>query len=1298
MVLLHSLLHDTIHEIHSIDLALRNDSQDVLRSLVHRVILNLFILLDLGTKHTHELKVSTAVFPDLTVKIYGSARQGKGPELTPTDICLFIQENVSSVTPDSVYLQLLSLLSNPNRDQYGRKDSERLERRPARIRDSYALILTRFAGLVLLFIDLRSAAESQFLSYLTNCYAVEQQYYALLQSPLEVLPDSDTEKILYALDTLIQPASTELLDSMFSYDEAKRSNALDFSSSDESFNKLYSSFLHLALLKPQESFREHSGPFLKVMLGLYKKLIHANFIEVTEDHDAKLRFIADFICESDSSSSYRKLVLETIRETQAAAPRLCVELLPIEKIGLQASTGFIERTLSGHLPELLSETLPEIPPGLPQELTTKILPEILTDEALNLISEVRAVFDSLRESGFELDPFYPALFRYYLILVHEQSPDAATSLDSQYIRSVAEIIRAVIDYEKDEDNESALLSLLHRLHEIQAPLVSIRSSQSILMKATLVEYTRTKSMMSHSLRNWNLKALAVNQLELICEEYMGHHRLLKRSFSKWYAKMSRNRDLIERAAIYSNERLVTRYFNDNFIKPLLLVAQNETRGDIYILLRFFGRWSSKLRSIGSKEYLIKNSLSRNLCRLYLRKWYKSFTRGGEKVTQGLLFREKALQLENSRLLSQLLLIWREKLLAKYPSDVGIYIFEQLDFRARRFALRKPFFRWVLRLRLIECSLDFKTTQRHLFLLTYFSKWATVHKLVDQEQVYTANQEHALKSIVFCHWKADCENQVRADAMYRRWLLSNQLKNMRLVRARREMRTNVQNRLLLSSWCLWKLGHLSSTYDVSSIRQCFQVWKIKSKEFQGLYSNAESQCELLAKKKTFVSWNNHHKILEYLTSVADLNFQRNILNRVSRKIHQHKVEEHLADTLFENHQKSQNYLLLKYAFEEWRSGYHALFESKAQALITHFQENVTERRILSRIMRHWRRRARYLLQQSSQLQAKLATFQRTSSIVRVTLQQWIAVTEHQYDISLHADELYISRTCEKVWRLWLQKYGAIATYLTIQADNILDRKDYDLAVSALRKWYYKYATVVSATDNICKTFLKKKKRLNLKIMFELWMHKYQLKRPEYAELYKEANTTFGSNVSPLARKNIDTRVSASFFGEESYFYTPLEASSPYTPVKNKNSPTRLQETNQRIKLNRMDALTRRFRRANLGDDFSGALRKGPLPRLSPPKRNRPFNEPPPAPDFNGFQEDPSHILRIVPASADLRGEALQNSPERDDGSLIETAKSLQRIRPIVIPYDESPSELRYSTLRTLKDRLQSAQSSPKRSIS
>lgn len=1337
-----SLLHETIKDLRTIEeLKYGNDLE--LNRLLTRTVENIFKLFNLQEKSQLTVLITTSLFPEQ--KVIFHTRRGlpiskidsKPSEIqepyeiqslkfstgaTYKDLCHYIGEKVDDLTVDNVNREIISILES------------RADRQPLRIKERYTRLISRFSHLILQLIQLETDAESSLLQFLSKCYAYELTYYLSVNKKLEVLPSSDTENIMVALDRLIEiPDNTELIESMFSY-SSESADAVNFKCSDDYFEKLYSNFLQLSLVNLPEQFTHQSFANLKAMIGLYKKAIDADSLELegSKIQDSKIEKIANFMCslfKSDSEEP-REFVLNCIEkckqrrdeETEhnqlADSPQIHpVQIEPVVANGIRMPTEDPE------------------PP--------------LIEEAKDLISNLSAVFESLYDFKIDVNSLFPRCFRHYLISVLEKMPDFTVTRDLTYIQYTANTVNAISSYSNEQEihEESGIFSILLDLQTVQDMLISPQQLQTLLMREAYLDFLKTKSGLSHHLRKWNIKVLSIKQMEFNSADLNNSttRRQLKQKLSNWYNRVSKYNKLYEHATIYSNKQLLTRQFNSRFIKPYLQIAARETRGDLYVLSRFFRLWNRHLSHLEEKRNVAENEVQRKICLIYIRKIACVYKQRQEIHLLASQFRNQSLEIHNKKLEKNLFYVWRAHLQQSYLGTVDVQgLFQETDNRMRYFVLKKPFTLWVTRQKLDQSFKVFKSIQRDLLLKALLTRWVAASSLIKHEKKYANLKRLHIKKAIFLNWKKDCQNLMKAENLSRHYLLACHFRQIQLAAAERKLQYTQNFLVVESCWKKWKLQNYLHDNKACSAKHAFDIWKQKSQEVTRNHLNAETMYAILKKRLSFETWNRFYLSLIDRKDVADLNFQRIFLNRFSRKLWSYRSHERFAENFLQEISNQFERKLIQSLFQIWIFKHQTHFENKAQKRILQFQKNTIENNLLSLSFKAWRRKKISLSSRKIELEYQLYTYNTANVPLQTTFDKWVDATNARFDKEVQAELFYLSKVSGKIWRIWVQKTANIIRLLNVQAENIQDRKEYDLVVRLLRQWYYKHAAALSAKNSACNAFMEKRRRLNLKTMFDLW--KYKLST-EYLEddddEYVEADSTFMSNPSPLARKNgskpkkpkglknfksfegNSNTENSYIFGNETHFFTPNKNNSPFTPVRNRTSPTRLQETNQRIRLDRLDALTKRFRNANLRDDSKvGVLTSGVIPRLSPPKigsRPKERGGRPPAPIFSenlGYNSNSSVKLGSIEnmsltekmnfdgntstmPTKQITGEVGPldaSSPSRillDDEPLLATAKTENRIKPIVINYEDVPSELHYSNVDTLKDRLKSTRVSPRR---
>lgn len=225
--------------------------------------------------------------------------------------------------------------------------------------------------------------------------------------------------------------------------------------------------------------------------------------------------------------------------------------------------------------------------------------------------------------------------------------------------------------------------------------------------------------------------------------------------------------------------------------------------------------------------------------------------------------------------------------------------------------------------------------------------------------------------------------------------------------------------------------------------------------------------------------------------------------------------------------------------------------------------------------------------------------------------------HMLDTALKWED---TNTTSKFLRIWFEKFQEIHL-LEDAAEDFEVESNFMLARDILRKWSMHYTKNTKRHQQLCEDHIAKKEHEKFRSIFELWVYKTK-------EI--EANTSIYSNGSPLA-KRAQTRAQVTTPQKR---FSPVRGSS--TPVSKGPSPTKLQETTQRLKDQKISALRERLGRAR---------------GTSPPNKPTPFRL-----DFK---------KNVSTTFAPVLGPPLPPHFNVED---IATAKHSGRIKPMVFPVD------------------------------
>lgn len=1275
---LHSLLLDTVKDLHTLHSFQPNGNARQFEALLRKSVLNVTVLLNLKDKEPHQLTISTSSFHDLELLYYCNASTpASQADFTYANIFQFIRTNsISNGSASSLFSQLLQILA----------ESHHTERRPMRVKQSYALVISRVTDLLEFFIQLHSESEKVLADHIARCFAYEFSYFSSLKSHLDILsPGETTEKMVKVMDSFIR-SDVDEDDSIFSYAEDAASPPkapLNFDTSDANFTKLYHIFLQLALFKSPNSFYKDAVPYVKVMLNFFKKYCNVESLELDtfESREQKLNHLYAFFLGSESLQGILS------GDFHAVARRVLDESVVFPEL----------ESPTGHQHQAHVEN-------------TLISLGFLKEEIVELISNLNTVVAILNEYSLDFDPQFPSHFRHYVFLVYEELPDMATVEDYQYIDEIVETVATIVDFEVHEDDvEGDLIKdIVYNLQSMQSNLNGEGTQGSLLMRLALKETIFSTSLKKRVLRNWNYKTLAAAQLEVNLQEIFlpsTHQLVAKRYFSVWYNKSIRFRELQSQASAYSDKKVKAKLLSTAWIPRLIAIAQANLRVLSFQQKSAFSVWRQKSLQLQKlQDHLGSHYQIRCMGQAFSH--FLTKHRGIVSMEDlALNFNQDITEIQEATLLKKSVQLWHQKLQNSY-SNIDNSLSEKLATLSQlecNFLTKKHFDFWQKQNTLRSLLKAADNLRNQTLKSLFFRSWLKQFQLSDVQRSFMLRREATLQSAVLKYWSYRKRNEDKADSFLQKSLLSDSFKRWKLENARKSRQAQHNLKKQSVYFKKWKLAIRESTFTqdhgVEQSSLVFQRWLEKTKRTIVNDESAVLLGEFNAQKRAFALWTAKRFLMNEQVVVADLNLQRKYLNRITTLFFGvAKQNAQKADLFAGSELKLADRFVIKFALTQWKDKYLVRFENHSRKTVARFSEEVRDPGLLAVIFQHWRHRVREGRKKQLLLQRNLQYFLETTPIKRSLFVHWEERTKQQADYNERSAQFFNTMLHKKHLLTWYEKYVMKVNYLSDIANDAIDQKDYTKMVEFLRKWNLKYIKTVRRNQQTCEMFTEKWDKAKSKSIFELWLQKSR-EQPNDEDEYAEANTSMVSNQSPLAKKRFQPLAGNSFLEGKSYLHTPVKkqvSTAPFTPYSRTQgpSPTRLQETNQRMKSDQMEALSNRFRSARKPTGSRAQRKKDQLTntiltRLSPPRNRNYTSAPsrPPAPRFEGLSKSSSPEASSSPSRPPSTYEKLPTPmPLAIEAESIETAKSLRRIRPIVIPPEDGLGELRYSPVNKLKERL------------
>lgn len=1276
-----SLLHSTVKDLHSLLQLTEDSSTDHFEAILRQNVANVFSLLELS-RSSHHLDIYTSVY-DTRLFVYYTQNAAPRADINNDNIYQYLKDEGSSHSDVSVFDQLLRILATSH-------DTTRLPR----LRQSFSVVMTRFSDLVRFFLQLHADAESDLLDLLASCFVYEHSYFSRLNCELQQdnASDDGTQHLVLALDSFIRrtlPEPATESDSIFTFDENTSDAPLNFECLDERFSKLYQIFLQLALSKSLDSFYLDSLAYVKVMVKFFKASYGIDFLEhgSQEIQDLKLDHICDFYLGSEHSigfvpSKFRILAKNIIKEMYETSRYYTTA----ETTGTQPVFDVAENDSEGEDPR-----------------------NFLEDDLLDLISHLDDLVSVLADFGLGFNANFARTFQNYLHFVYEVFFDNAQPEDFNYVQRINETVAIIINYRSEEtDVEGHLIrEIIFSLLDMQSRLLTDRPDLTLLMKAAREDTKSEDALMRKILRDWNRKTLQAIQLNSIYTDKMkakAETSLTKKCLSIWYNKTIRFEKVRLQAATYSDKKILANILSSYWLRKIIQITNASSRADIQSIKPFFKMWRTKCASSVEKQQHITNLSALHTKQQAWDIWvskYQVLVDFNEKSrtllqeTQEkydlqimeLAFGAFKRKLENNKFAHDSSLNKLE-LSLKFASLEGLEI---------KFRTQKHFKIWIHKFQNETALKEFSARSHYRHKQKVFQSWKRKLNLKSLSRKLELQANKALISSVLSLWKVITDDRVNADTFFAKNLLTRFMLEWKLklreVQGRDKIAQHEQARRFKSWKVQVSLHRLHRDINGDLANRVIQEWRKKSIAIQRNSETALIVWESNLLKQQLGHWNSKLQMVLELASIADLNLQRKHFNKIARlhdgnRSHYQRAKEFLGDRI-----PLSSRILLAATIRKWSDSYLKKFDDHTEKAVVSFQERVRTPSTLSVFLKYWMTRKRLNEQKQKQLEYYYHYHLGTAAAKRSIFSHWADRSRQSWEANEKSLQFYLTLLTKRFMLTWYEKYVRKVDYLEDVGQQMIDLKDYLRLVEFLRKWNLRYIKNVKRNQQTREIFTEKWEKAHLRSIFEIWLHKTRGGSPVHD--YTEVNSTFGSNYSPLAKKNPKNPSGSRMLDGQSYLSTPVkkQVTSPSTPfTRGKGpSPTRLQETNQRMKIDRMDAMITRYRLAKRGTK-SDTLRPSTATRLSPPRRtNVPIPERPPAPMFNALSRNASPNATSSPSVSP--GPIDHTNPTSiSDNSILDTAKKLHRIRTLVVPPEDDMDTFQYSSTSRLKERLASQRTS------
>lgn len=520
---------------------------------------------------------------------------------------------------------------------------------------------------------------------------------------------------------------------------------------------------------------------------------------------------------------------------------------------------------------------------------------------------------------------------------------------------------------------------------------------------------------------------------------------------------------------------------------------------------------------------------------------------------------------------------------------------------------------------------------------------------------------------------------------------------------------------------WRLKHavlkVDQTSKMSSQSILFYHWLHNYNSLQFMREKADNYREQRLKGQALQYWYSNFVRTKSLTQDADVEIKRRFFKKIVAKYSRYNlawIQNTEGSKLASNNSKfsfSDRFVLMSY-FIKWKQNYDIKIQAGVQTKVRLFEDTIAFPKLKSFFLYYWVERYNQRIRKLEELERRSVQFLRRSNIKRHIYNKWLQNTMKCAELEVTSIEFHEKLMTKKFLIIWYDKLLFVETYLNDLADDFSSQKDFNKAYEMLNIWSMKYIKKIKHNNQTCEIFKERWQNVKQRSILELWVYKYRENRNSrnISDMTVDADASIVTNQSPLANKiqarNMTLKAN-DVEANSSYLFTPLKlrVQSPFTPAVNKSrqspSPTKLQETTLRIKNEKIDALRKHFGRAkatstpkrentrNGVNDPNNSQRKSidmnnfRFVKLSPPKDRKyetiyPPNPPVFIPD-NLFLKSEREDEKL---SED--NDLLSNKNEK---SVIETAKRLRKITPIYIPTEEEVNNVKFSPIIKLKQKVE-----------
>ncbi|KAL7663099.1 Sfi1 spindle body domain-containing protein [[Candida] zeylanoides] len=1118
--------------------------------------------------------------------------------------------------------------------------------------------LSALTSLVRFFRQLHRSAESALVEAVEARLAREAAFYASLKTQLDSeLSADDTARAVASLEAVVgtpaaAPAAPPAEPPAATPTATPTGPPADWRgppSNDPTFNQIYHLFLHL-------SSRGSPG-YARVMVGMFKRHVGAEFLELDDfaTKDLKVHyFYEQFLGGGLFPEEYR-----AVTERVAAEVDVFPEMRraserdgggrppPPKREGDSPPPGAASRLES---PPGAASRLEPPPPPPPAPVASPTF-------SADLVSTLKHILPQL-DNLYAFSPAFPPTVRVYLRLLDDPLKEPR---DDAYVDRLLHLLNTVIDFENDDADASVdVHETVRELYLLHLALTGSADStdSTVLMRLAACEHRRDAAVLARLLGRWSRKTLAVSQLDYVYA-HQWPLEVRRRVLRVWYARYQRHANSLAAAADSDNRRAVAQAWQRWRHRQAVVQAAAATARQLD-LERWWAVWRRERSRACSQSARADDHRAQALVRHAWARW-RHAARARSALAEA-ADELRATQRARSALAAtrSAWRVWRGRLEqppaavaplaaavaaspapAPAPAPIPTLLRKLVHLRhlERAFTLAKHFRAWRRQLELSQNLTTARARTEGTLVRFFAAKWRAQLQLHALGRAAVARTNAVIVRNAFANWRQLMELHARANAQRNRHLEAATLKAWRLKAAERAAAPTPA-----AAFKRWRLALIYKTSqrrrhtDVE--RQAMAAWRARLAAVRALAERVPEH----RLYRVFVLWIEHTVRRADDAAAADRHVQRKSWRQWRWR---HAAVARLGE------EAPPLTSALRAAWSRWRSRFEAAREQALRHRVAHFRQGA-DRALLRRALETWAQSYNHRQHAYHELESRSDAFARASLAPRA-LGRWRQRLAATRGAAQQASALQSQFLLKKHLVQWFERLEATHE-LEDEAERIAGQRQIHRARQLLNAWYMRYHKHVKRHRDSCDEFVARWSRAKQRAILEVWRYKARNKgRP--------ADTSVASVGSPLSSRS------------QGYWHTPLKrrSAAPHTPNSPTTSPTKLQETTERIKSERMGRLIRHYQRAKapaatpVGSAVPASL-SSTFIRLSPSKAYT--MAPPRAPNFAADDDEPS-IFQVSPTADEER-------------SRIETAKQLRKITPIYVPSEHEQTP-RFSPVSKLRSR-------------